>query len=114
MFLNQPDVADVGLIPPPLVLSFAIEAPDVTLSPSATSNSSITPECGELTFKFVLSVSISAIVSSAATLSPTFFKKRIVPSLTDSGNEGVETLTESTKCKLFNTKNKRRSTTYKQ
>jgi hypothetical protein len=66
------------------------------LSPSATSKASRTPECGELTLKFVLSVSISAIVSSAAILSPTFFRKRIVPSLTDSGNDGVETVTEST------------------
>ncbi len=55
----------------------------------------MTPDIGELTLKFDLSVSISAIVSSAATLSPTFFKKRIVPSLTDSGNAGVETFTES-------------------
>jgi hypothetical protein len=55
----------------------------------------MTPDIGELTLKFDLSVSISAIVSSAATLSPTFFRKRIVPSLTDSGNAGVETFTES-------------------
>jgi len=74
----------------------AICAPDVTLSPSATKNSSITPACGELTLKFVLSVSISAIVSSVDTLSPTFFINRIVPSLTDSGNDGVVTLIEST------------------
>ncbi len=65
------------------------------MSPSATSNSSIKPECGELTLKFVLSVSISAIVSSVETLSPTFFKKRIVPSLTDSGNDGVEIFNDS-------------------
>ena len=53
------------------------------------------PACGELTLRADLSVSISAIVSSAATLSPTFFSNFIVPSLTDSGKAGVETLNES-------------------
>jgi hypothetical protein len=60
----------------------------------------MTPACGALTFKFVLSVSISAIASSADTLSPTFFNNRIVPSFTDSGNEGVATLIESTNSKI--------------
>lgn len=63
---NQPE-AGLLLPPPPLVLTFATCAPDVTLSPSATSKASMTPAEGELTLKFVLSVSISAIVSSALT-----------------------------------------------
>ena len=78
------------------MLSLAICTPDVTLSPSATSSVSIIPACAELTCKLALSVSISAIVSSAATLSPTFFNMRIVPSLTDSGNGGAAIFTEST------------------
>jgi hypothetical protein len=61
-----------------------------------TKNASIIPACGALTLKLALSVSISAIVSSGDTLSPTFFNNRIVPSFTDSGNDGVVTFIEST------------------
>ena len=70
----------------------AITEPGVTLVPAATSNSMITPSAGEGTSSATLSVSISAIVSSFFTRSPTFLlKEAIVPSATLSPITGTLT-----------------------
>ena len=70
----------------------AITEPGATLAPGATSSSTITPSAGDGTSSATLSVSISAMVSSFLTLSPTFLlNEAIVPSATLSPITGTFT-----------------------
>ena len=64
--------------------------PTVTVSPASASTSVSVPEAGAGTSASTLSVEISTIVSSSATLSPgAFAHSRIVPSETDSPIAGI-------------------------
>ena len=84
---------------PPLVSAFAGAAPPrmrattwptVTVSPTSTSVSVITPLAGEGSSASTLSVDTSTIPSSWSTGSPTFLShSRITPSVTDSPMEGI-------------------------
>merc|ERR1719419_144510 len=69
--------------------------PPSTFPPSGTKSSSITPAAGEGTCTDVLSVSISHTTSSSETVSPTAFSHLTSPSVTDSANAGVLTVTSS-------------------
>jgi hypothetical protein len=78
---------------PTLILITAILA--VIVAPSSTKSSAITPLIGAAISMAVLSVSILAMTSSTLTLSPTFFKNVMSPSLIESANVGDSTVTRS-------------------
>ena len=74
----------------------AMTEPGVTVSPGETSSSAIVPSAVAGTSSATLSVSISAIVSSLETLSPTFFRNSpSVPSVTLSPIGGTVTSVRS-------------------
>ena len=74
--------------PPAPSFSFSNFIPGWTVEPSSTSNSSMTPAAGEGTGTLVLSVSISQMVSSSATESPTAFSHLMSPSEMESAKAG--------------------------
>ncbi len=78
---------------PGLILITPILA--VIVAPSSTKSSAITPLIGAAISMAVLSVSILAMTSSTLTLSPTFFKNVMSPSLIESANVGDSTVTRS-------------------
>ena len=78
---------------PGLILITAILA--VIVAPSSTKSSAITPLIGAAISIAVLSVSILAMTSSTLTLSPTFFKNVMSPSLIESANVGDSTVNRS-------------------
>lgn len=84
--------------PPAPSFSLTSLVPGDTVAPSSTSSSRITPAAGDGTGTLVLSVSISQITSSSATVSPTCFSHLTSPSEMESAKAGQTTsLTSSHK-----------------
>merc|ERR1719192_2712875 len=84
--------------PPAPSFSLTSLVPGDTVAPSSTSSSRMTPAAGDGTGTLVLSVSISQITSSSATVSPTCFSHLTSPSEMESAKAGQTTsLTSSHK-----------------
>ena len=89
-----------GAVPPSPMVIRANLFPGLTVAPSSTRSSSMTPDTGDGTGTDVLSVSISQITSSTAMLSPLAFSHLRSPSVIDSAKAGHSITCSSSKRKL--------------
>ena len=92
--------AAAGAAPTSPTAILANFAPGLTVDPSSTRSSSITPDTGDGTGTDVLSVSISQITSSTEILSPLPFSHLKSPSVIDSANAGQVMTCSSSNVKL--------------